>query len=221
MTRGRTSSLHPDPDAERPVGRDAEIERVRAVVESGGVLMVTGEAGAGKTTLLDQAVRHAEHQGRRVLAVAGSESETNLAFAGLHQLLAPVVAEVSTLPERQRTALLAALGLGAEAPAPDSTLVSLAVLTALAELAAARPTLVVVDDAQWIDHGSREALAFAARRLAGTGLALLVGVRADAPLPGFDHQHPTLSLGPLAAAARAQPGGWKPVGADRTGPRRR
>jgi len=119
----------------------------------------------GKTVLLAEAVGQARSAGMRVLSVAGRESERDLAFAGLHQLLRPVLDRVPGLPDRQAKALLGAFALSADAVPPDALLTGLAVLTLLADLSEDPRLLVVVDDAQWLDGGSLDALAFAARGL--------------------------------------------------------
>src|SRR5580698_688784 len=105
------------------VGRDTGLARLRALVDppplSSNVLLVTGEAGMGKTVLLADAADRARQGGMRVLSVTGRESESRLAFAGLHQLLRPVLPAVSALPGRQAQALSVALGLSADLPAAD------------------------------------------------------------------------------------------------------
>lgn len=164
------------------VGREAEIGRVRAL-RRGEALIISGEPGAGKSTLLDIAARD-----RSTLRATGAESEMILPFAGLHQLLAPTLAGAE-LPEAKRTALLGAFGL-VEPPEPDPMALGLAVLALLS-----RFELVVVDDAQWLDPASLQALAFAGRRLSGT--RLLIGVRDDEPLTGLENL-PRLELGPLS-----------------------
>ncbi|MBP8532067.1 AAA family ATPase [Streptomyces sp. MK37H] len=211
------------------VGRESESAAVLGVTS--GVLILTGEPGAGKSTLLGLAADR--HQGR-VLRMTGSESEANLTFAGLHQLLRPVLAETARLPGRQRSALLGAMGLGDDfgggglGPAkpdnahlreaepdgvdtgrggpPDRLLLGVALLTLLSDLARQSPVLVVADDLQWIDAGSLELLAFAARRIGDEPLAVLAGARdpgegarggATAPFSGF----PLLTLDPLDATA--------------------
>jgi DNA-binding CsgD family transcriptional regulator len=139
-----------------------------------GVLVVRGEAGLGKTTLLDYARQAAS--GFRVLHVAGVEAEAGFAFAGLHQLCTPVLDHLDTLPEPQQAALSVALGRRAgERPAPF--LVSLAVLSLLAEAAEERPLLCLADDAQWLDAVSVQTLAFVARRLDAEAVALVLGLR--------------------------------------------
>jgi hypothetical protein len=102
----------------------------------------------------------------RVLPVTGRESESRLAFAGLHQLLRPVLSRVTALPGRQAQALTGALGLSADPGAPDPLLTGAAVLTLLSDLSGHSPVLVVADDTHWLDRSSVEALAFAGRRCA-------------------------------------------------------
>ncbi len=139
------------------------------------VLVIRGEAGIGKTALLQEVAREAS--GFRVERTAGVESEMELPFAGLHQLCAPMLGRLGALPDPQQNALRVALGL-ASGDAPDRFLVALAVLTLLAEVAAERPLLCVVDDAQWLDRASAQVLGFVARRLLAESVALVFAVRA-------------------------------------------
>jgi hypothetical protein len=138
------------------------------------VLVVRGEPGVGKTALLDELAGQA--QGCRVVHAAGMQSEMELAFAGLHQLLAPMLDRVEQLPVPQREALRTAFGLSA-GPAPDRFLVSMAVLSLLSEVAGERPLVCVVDDQQWLDRASAQALGFAARRLSADPVGLVFAVR--------------------------------------------
>lgn len=160
-------------------GRTAE----RAVIDSalngarsgrGTALVVRGAPGIGKTALL----RYAEERagGMRVLRAVGVEAESEVAFAGLHQLLRPVAAATETLPGPQAEALRGALGL-APSSSPDPLLVGAALLTLLADTAVGTGMLCVIDDAQWLDEPSLAALLFAARRIDDDGIALLLGVR--------------------------------------------
>jgi len=142
-----------------------------------GVLLVGGEAGVGKTALLEYAVESAS--GVRVLRVVGVQSEMEVAFAALHQLCAPILDRLPRLPGPQRDALGTVFGLGV-GPAPSRLLVGLALLSLLSEVAEEGPLLCVVDDAQWLDTASAQAMAFAARRL----LAEPVGVLFAAREPG-------------------------------------
>jgi DNA-binding CsgD family transcriptional regulator len=138
------------------------------------VLVVRGEPGVGKTALLDYLA--AQAQGCRVVRVSGVQSEMEFAFAGLHQLLAPMLGALEQLPGPQAEALRTVFGISA-GPAPDRFLVALAVLSLLAEVAADQPLVCVIDDEQWLDQASAQALGFAARRLAADPVALVFGAR--------------------------------------------
>jgi len=185
------------------VGRDAALTRLRGLVDpappTSRVLLVTGEAGMGKTVLLADTAERARAAGMRVLSVTGRESESKLAFAGLHQLLRPVLPTAAGLPGPQARALLGALGLSDPGPA-DRLLTGVAVLTLLSDLSERSPVVVVADDAQWLDRSSLDALAFAGSRLDAERVVLLVGARGQAPPPGFDRGFPELHLEPLSAA---------------------
>ncbi|MFG1615876.1 ATP-binding protein [Nonomuraea wenchangensis] len=187
------------------VGRETEtaeiMRRIAAGRSRGGVLILTGDPGAGKSMLLDFAAGHARREGGRVLRAAGSESEAHLGFAGLHQLLRPVLAELDSLPPWQRSALRTVLGLEQDTEAPDGVLTGSAVLTLLSDLAEPAPLLVVVDDAQWIDRASLDVLSFVARRMDGEPVTLLLGARAEAAVPGFDKGFERLEIGPLSGGA--------------------
>jgi DNA-binding CsgD family transcriptional regulator len=152
------------------------LDRLLDAVRWGGsaALVVRGEPGVGKTALLDYVVRQAS--GMRVLRAAGVQSEMELAFAGLHQLCIPILESAGGLPDHQRDALRTALGLSG-GPAPDRFLVGLAVLGLFAEAARERPLVCVVDDAQWLDRASAQALGFAARRLGSESVAVVFGAR--------------------------------------------
>ena len=188
----------------RIIGREAGLARLRGLVDpvplSSQVLVVTGAAGMGKSVLLADAADRARSAGMRVLSVTGRESESRLAFAGLHQLLRPVLPAAAGLPARQAQALLGALGLSADPGAPDLLLTGVAVLTLLSDLSERSPVLVVADDAHWVDRSSLEALAFAGRRLDAERVVLLVGARGQAPPAGLDRGFPELHLEPLSAA---------------------
>jgi len=146
---------------------------------TGRALVVRGEPGVGKTVLLDYlAVRASKCL---VVRAAGVESEMELAFAGLHQLCAPMLDHAESLPVPQREALRTAFGLSA-GPVPDRFLVGLAVVGLLSEAAGERPLVCVVDDQQWLDHASAQALGFAARRLAADPVGLVFAAR----VPGKD-----------------------------------
>jgi len=168
--RGRASGLT-DRRGECGV-LDQLINTVRA--GGSGVLVVRGEPGVGKSALLDYLVGYAA--GCRVVRAAGVQSEMELAFAGLHQLLAPVLDRADRLPVPQRDALRTAFGLSA-GPVPDRFLVGLAVLGLVSEVAGERPLVCVVDDEQWLDRASVQALGFVARRLAADPVGLVFAVR--------------------------------------------
>jgi DNA-binding CsgD family transcriptional regulator len=163
------------------VGRSHEQERLAAVVERArqgmsAALVVHGEAGIGKTALVEDLVASAPDLS--IASVTGVESEVALGFAALHRLLVPWMSSVDRLPSRQRHALQAAFGIVEDGRAPsDRFLVGLAVLTLLAEVAAARPMLCVIDDAHWVDHESLEVLSFVGRRLEAEGIALVLVMR--------------------------------------------
>jgi AAA ATPase domain len=151
---------------------DRLLERVRA--GRSAVLVVCGEPGIGKTALLDYAAGRAS--GFRVVRASGVESEMELPYAGLHQLCLPLLDRLEKLPGPQRDALQVAFGLGEGHP-PERFLVGLAVLTLLSGSAEDQPLVCLVDDAQWLDHSSVQALAFAARRLLAEPVALIFAVR--------------------------------------------
>jgi predicted ATPase len=138
------------------------------------VLVVRGEPGVGKSALLDYLAGHAA--GCRVARATGVESEMELAFAGLHQLLAPVLDRLEGLPGPQRDALRTAFGLSG-GPAPDRFLVGLAVLGLVSEVAGEQPLICVIDDEQWLDRASVQALGFVARRLATEPAGLVFAAR--------------------------------------------
>jgi DNA-binding CsgD family transcriptional regulator len=137
-------------------------------------LVVRGEPGAGKSALLEYMAGRAS--GCRVARAAGAQSEIELAFSGLGQLCAPMLDRIDRLPEPQRDALRTAFGLAAGA-APDRLLVGLAALGLLSDAAGEEPLVCLVDDAQWLDQASAQALAFVARRLVAESVALIFAVR--------------------------------------------
>lgn len=157
-------------------GERAALDRVLNQARTGrsAVLVVRGESGIGKTALLDYAADRAV--GFRVVRGWGVEPEVELAFAGLHQLCVPMLDRLEHLPGPQRDALEVAFGLRA-GDAANRFLVGLAVLSLLAEVAEERPLACLVDDAQWLDQTSAQALAFVARRLLAEPIALIFAVR--------------------------------------------
>ena len=167
------------------VGRDAEcaaVDRLLRQVRDGasGALVVRGEPGIGKSAILDYAAQAAA--GFLIVAVTGIESEMEVAFAALQQVCAPLTKHLGQLPPPQAEALRVALGLSSSAP-PDRFLAGLGVLSLAAEAADAQPVLCVIDDAQWIDQTSLQALAFAARRLYGESVAMIFATRTGIQVP--------------------------------------
>jgi len=179
------------------LGRHAEratLERLLDTARAGhsGVVVIRGAPGIGKTALVEHVIESAS--GFRVARTMGVESEMELAFAALHQLCAPMLDRLDGLPGPQRDALGVAFGLTAGG-VPDRFLVGLATLSLLAEAAAERPLLCVIDDAQWLDRVSAQVLGFMARRLLGEPVALLVAARE----PGAEFRGlPELPIGGLS-----------------------
>jgi DNA-binding CsgD family transcriptional regulator len=165
------------------IGREREIEALTHLIdhvnERGAALVVRGEAGIGKSSLLAVARVRAQVRGLRTLTITGAQSEAHLPFAGLHQLLRPVLSEATNLPDPQRYALLAAFGMHASSAPPDLFLVALAALELLAGVASSAPVLVLVDDAHWLDLSSRDVLTFIARRLEADLIVLLIALREE------------------------------------------
>jgi predicted ATPase len=164
------------------------------------VLVLRGQAGAGKSALLQDAVAQASDM--QVLEARGIESEAELAFAGLHQLLRPALGQLEGLPPPQATALRAAFGLE-QGRGDDRFLVSVAVLSMLAEAAERQPVLGVVDDAHWLDEASTNALVFVARRLEAEGVVLLFAARDGDPRRFDAAGLPELEVGGLDRVAVA------------------
>ena len=167
-------------------GRELEIAVVEKVVdrvaERGGALVIGGEPGIGKTSLLTVARRRARASGVRVLEATGVQSEADLPFCGLHQLLAPVLDRLERLPTGQAQALSAAFGL-IDVPVADPFLIALATLGLLAETAELTPVLLLCEDAQWLDQPTADVLSFVARRVESEPIALLMALRAGSPGP--------------------------------------
>ncbi|MEW2352955.1 AAA family ATPase [Spirillospora sp. NPDC029432] len=162
------------------MGRSAEREPLDRLVEDvrageSRALVLHGAAGTGKTALLEYAAGRAS--GCRVVRVSGVQSEMELAFAGLHQLCAPMTGHLDGIPVPQRDALRTAFGLR-EGPAPDLFLIGLAVLSLLSDMADERPLLCLVDDQQWLDGASAQVLAFVARRLGAESVGMVFAARA-------------------------------------------
>jgi hypothetical protein len=167
---GRPTRLT-DRDGERAV-LDRLVDAVRA--GESRVLVMRGDPGVGKTALLNYLAERAG--GCRIARAADVQSEMELAFAGLHQLCAPMLDHLDQIPVPQRDALRTAFGL-AEGPPPDRFLVGLAVLSLLSEVAGSQPLICVIDDEQWLDQATELTLGFVARRLAAEPVALVFATR--------------------------------------------
>jgi DNA-binding CsgD family transcriptional regulator len=160
-------------------GRQAEIALVDDLLQAAregtsSALVVRGDPGIGKTALLEYAAERAD--GFLVIRVVGVETEAELAYAALHQLVRPLADRLERLPEPQAAAVRTALGLSAGGEV-DPFLIGVAMLTLLAEASDAQPVLCLLDDAQWFDRASVEAVGFSARRLHAEAVVLLLGVR--------------------------------------------
>jgi DNA-binding CsgD family transcriptional regulator len=163
----------------RLLGRRSEcaaLDELASSVRAGTsrALLLRGEAGVGKSTLLKYLAHRASGCG--IARAAGVESEMELAYAGLHQLCAPLLDRLEHLPGPQRAALSTAFGLR-HGDVPDRFLVGLAVLSLLSDVAEERPLICIADDAQWLDAASAHALAFVARRLGAESVGLVFAVR--------------------------------------------
>ena len=160
-------------------GRDAERARIGALLEQARVsrssaLVLRGEPGIGKSALLEDT--RARVDDMHVLSARGVETESELPFAGLHQLIRPELNLIERLPGPQAGALRGALGLD-EGGADERFLVFSGCLSFLSELAESRPVVCLVDDAQWLDAASADALMFVARRIDAEGIVMLFAVR--------------------------------------------
>jgi DNA-binding CsgD family transcriptional regulator len=186
-------------------GRDVELASLvhlldEARASRSGVVVLRGEAGVGKSALLEELATNAADM--HVLRATGVQTESEVAFAGLDQVVRPLLGHLDEIPAQQAAALRAALGLGPSAE-PDQFLISLASLSLLAVGAETQPLLCLVDDAQWLDAASAHALAFAARRLEAEGIALVFAAREPSD-GGFDAPGlPEMHLGGLESEAAA------------------
>ncbi len=195
-----------------PLGRDrelAEVDRFLERITSGPHgLALTGPAGIGKTTVWQEACRRAAASGCRVLVSRPSQSEAGFAFAALADLLAPVApSEFDALPRVLRHAIDVALLRADATEAVDGRSIATALLELLRRLSGDRRLVVAVDDAQWLDTASADALAFAVRRLGGAPVGVLASVRVEGlRTPTFEQSMPAerrveVHIGPLGVAA--------------------
>ena len=143
----------------RIVGREHELEVLNAAIDAAGsagsAIAVCGEPGIGKSVLLQAAARRGQERGHLVLRATGVEAESQLPFAGLHELIRPVLGAADALAPPQRRALLSAFGIGEEG-SPEPFLICLAALNVLTGVAARQPVAVIVDDLQWLDQPSQD-----------------------------------------------------------------
>ncbi|MEV6582296.1 LuxR family transcriptional regulator [Streptomyces sp. NPDC051582] len=167
------------------IGRDGEREVLSALVAApeGQALVLRGESGVGKSALLDHLAASAA-QRHRVIRATGVEAESQLPFAGLHQFLHPLLSFVDELDEAHRNAFDAVFGRSEGAP-PSVMTLGIAVLDLLSLVTSRQPLLLILDDGQWLDASSTEVCGFVARRLAGSSMKLVVGLRSDVR-SGFD-----------------------------------
>jgi DNA-binding CsgD family transcriptional regulator len=187
------------------VGREAETDQLDALVDElrGGALVICGEAGIGKSALLEHARARALGRGAQTLVTVGVESEAELAFAGMHQLLRPIIGHAERLPSPQRSALDAAFGVRGDLE-PDPFLVALAAHELICGASGKRPVALIVDDAHWLDRSTLGVLSFIARRLEGESVVLIVAVRDGCANPFREARLPRVGLRRLSAEAAAE-----------------
>ncbi len=183
------------------IGRDNERQQIgqalaRARSGTSATLALVGEPGIGKTALLGYAAEQAA--GMQLLRARGIESEAQIPFGSLLELIRPALAMLGQIPPPQAAALESALALR-PGTAHDRFAVGAATLSLLAAYAEQAPVAVLVDDAQWLDGSSAQALLFAFRRLVADPIAVLVAVREGEPslLDGADL--PVLRIGGLTS----------------------
>ena len=164
----------------RLIGRDTELATLRRLIigieDEGASVVLRGPAGVGKSSLLRAAAVIARESGALVLTASGVESDAMLPFAGLRQLLHPVISKSGSLPPVQRRALLTAFG-EEDGPPPELFLTALAALTLIVEEAGSQPVVLIVDDVQWLDAPTNDVLAFVSRRLRHDPVVMVSGLR--------------------------------------------
>ncbi len=196
------------------VGHDTVLavisDAITATADRGTALLLDGEAGIGKTACLLAAGAMARQSDYLVLQTAGHEAEANLAFAGLHRLIRPLLGSTDGLPDVQRRALLSAFGLADDGRA-DRFVVSIATVNLLRQMSERRPLLITADDVQWLDEQTQHVLAFAARRV--DHRLVIVAASSSAPtVPGLRDAFRELRIDRLADStarrllARSAPG---------------
>ena len=185
------------------IGRDRELAALGSLLDEavtdGATLLLTGEPGVGKTALLAAAAEMATTAGFEVIRGGGVEYETDVSFAGLHQLTGPLSDDLRRLPRSSRVAMEVALGLGS-GPAPERLAVLNASLALFRQAASRGPLLIVIDDLHWLDRASGAAVGFVGRRLRGSRIGLLGAIRPD--VGGFFERAglPEYEVAPLSEA---------------------
>ncbi|MEU1268528.1 AAA family ATPase [Streptomyces sp. NPDC005799] len=169
------------------VGRESEQEVLSDLVADPGgrVLVLRGDTGVGKSALLEHVAELAAAGEHRVIRAAGVEAESELPYAGLHQFLYPLLAYIDQLDDQHRTVFDVVFGRGGQSAPPSVMTLGIAVLDLLSLAASQKPLLLVLDDGQWFDASSTEVCGFVGRRLTGSSVKLVVGLRHDVP-SGFD-----------------------------------
>lgn len=189
------------------VGREREIraltDLIGACPVTGRAVVVLGDPGIGKSALLGGVESMARAAGFRVLSATGIESEARFPFAGLHQLLHPVLDCADRLRPVHRRALLSAFGMSS-GPRPELFLTALAAVNLLAAVAEERPVLVLADDVQWLDPQSAELLTFMARRAGPYPVVIIGALRTGHPSPYLNAELPAIELRGLEDAASAE-----------------
>jgi DNA-binding CsgD family transcriptional regulator/tetratricopeptide (TPR) repeat protein len=187
------------------IGRDEVLESLEHVLadaeeRSGSALIVRGEAGIGKSAIIEDVRARADVRGMRTLVTTGVPSEANLPFAGLHQLIQPLLGQLDALPVPQRDALDAAFGRS-DTAMPDLFRIALATLELLTDAAAERPLLLIAENAMWLDAPTLDVLGFIARRLRSDPIMLLLAGR-DGDGDALSRSDvPEILLGPLDDAS--------------------
>ena len=192
--------------ANRLIGRDRELATLGSflgeAVGDGATLLLTGDPGVGKTALLAAAAEMATTDGVRVIRGGGVEYETDISFAGLHQLVDPLSDDLGRLPRSSRAAIEVALGIGS-GPAPDRLAVFSASLALFRQAASSTPLLIVVDDLHWLDRASGAVIGFVGRRLPASRVGLLGAIR-----PGVGGFFERSGLSEFASRRSQRPTRW-------------
>jgi DNA-binding CsgD family transcriptional regulator/tetratricopeptide (TPR) repeat protein len=182
------------------IGREHELEVLTAAVDAaagaGCAVAVCGEAGIGKSVLIEASARRGQERGYLVLRATGVEAESQLPFAGLHELIRPVLGAADALAPPQRHALLSAFGID-EDGSPEPFLICLAALNVLTGFSARQPVAVIVDDLQWLDQPSQDAVAFLARRIHDDPIIIVGGIRTGYATPFLPASGQVLNIEPL------------------------